>query len=273
MQKFFLMIFMCVIAFSNYAQAMTTTEYISKVEEELFGISYENQTVESRIDRIEHQIYDNIYSGTPEERLVKIEKIYPIEDFEIQQQSNNQFPEYYEEEYIDEPKAYYNNYPIVSKIEQSVYQKDFSGEDIYTRLARLEKKLYGQENNNLSLQERVENLKEVLPKRERISVANALDDFSVNDGYYDAPSILNQLEKESFSKTFDNDDAEKRLSRLENFYFGQTSKGQSLDDRLTRLASVVMSESNSNEYSGIDKKAQWAEILLNILVVGLGFLL
>ena len=278
MQKIFLILFFLILCFSAPVYAMSQTEYVSALENRLFGVTYDNQNINNRIDRIEKQIYDNVYAGTPEERLSKIDKIYPQSDFEYQPQTSNEYS--YGDEYYEEAPAQadYNNYPIVSKIEQTIYQKDYSGEDIYKRLSRLEKELYGQEKTNLSLQERVENLKSVLPKKERRMAGNRFEfsgfGFGSNssDGsYYDSGSAISELEKGTFRKTFEFDDTDKRLNRLEHYYFGQTSEGQSDDDRITRLASVLMSEKNSN--SNMMKNAQLAEILMNLLIIGLGFLL
>ena len=278
MQRFFLIFFVFITFFSAPVFAMTQTEYVCALENRLFGVTYDNQNIDSRIDRIEKQIYDNIYAGTPEERLSKIDKIYPQSEFEYQPQ-NQQYSDYEDTSYQEEPsQADYNNYPVVSKIEQAIYQKDYSGEDIYKRLSRIETELYGQEKTNLSLQERVENLKRVLPKKER-KIAKKGYEFSgfgfgtdASDGsYYESSSAISEIERGTFKKTFEFDDVNKRLNRLEHYYFGQTSEGQSDDDRITRLASVLMSEKNSD--SNMIRNAQWAEILMNLLIIGLGFLL
>ena len=276
MQKIFLFIFLFIFFLANQAFSMSTAEYISALENRLFGNTYEAQSIDMRIDRIEKQIYDNVYSGTPEDRLSKIDKIYPQSDFEYFKKP--QRDTYYEESYYTEemPEADYNNYPIVSKIEQTIYNKDYSGEDIYKRLSRLEKELYGQEKTELSLQERVENLKTVLPKKDGGFAQNGFEFKGFNFGkgsngsYFDTDRAISELEKNAFKKTFEYDDTNRRLGRLEHYYFGQTSDGQSDDDRITRLASVAMSEKNSNFSM---KNAQWAELLMNLLIIGLGFLL
>ncbi|MCR4880942.1 MAG: hypothetical protein K6A44_03205 [bacterium] len=253
---------------------MTSAEYVSALENKLFGVTYEGQNIDNRIDRIEKQIYDNVYAGTPEVRLSKIDKIYPQSDFE--RTTNNNQSYYNNQEYYEEiPEADYNNYPIVSKIERTIYQKDYSGEDIYKRLSRLENELYGSEKSNLTLQERVENLKSVLPKKERHSVASnfSYDKIDNGGGYFDTDKAITALEKGAFRKTFELDDDERRLSRLEHYYFGQTSAGQPADDRITRLATVATADKESNSALSAMKNAQWAEILMNLLIIGLGFIL
>ena len=140
MHKIFLALILSVIFFSSPSFPMTTIEYVSSLENRLFGATYDEQNIDSRIDRIEKQIYDNVYSGSAKERLSKIEKIYPAEEFEKNKQTKDQ--NYYVQEYQEEYQpADYNNYPVVSRIEKTIYQKDYSGEDIYKRLARRELKI------------------------------------------------------------------------------------------------------------------------------------
>lgn len=298
MQKIFFIIVFCTFCVSNLANAMTTNEYVAALEQKLFGVTYLNQSLSNRIDRIEKQIYDNNYSGTPEERLSKIDKIYPKSEFETGKISiakdantlNLQNDKWYTQNYPEiEEKADYNNYPIVSQIEQSIYKTNFQGEDIYKRLARLEKELYGNVKTNESLQQRVENLKSVLPKKHysRFAPQNiGFEDFglkvpsdykvsSANNNFqnsFDTSAAMRELEIETFNKSYDNELLSKRLERLENFYFGSISMGQSEEYRINRLASVIMNN-KTNGYLQMPKGAQWAGILMNLLVIGLGLLL
>ena len=287
MRIFIILISFCIFFISNAANALSTTEYVKALEQKLFGMTYENQTLEERVNRIEKQIYDNNYSGNPEERLNKIDKIYPKSEFEIgtiQHPQNlaeyNSEDEWYTQDY-PEPSNY-NNYPIISEIEMSIYKKDFKGEDIYNRLARLETELYGSVKNDLSLQERVESLKSVLPKKhyERFAPKNfGLDGFGIKqptEYMADTPDVnllINELEMETFHKTYSHENMQKRIDRLEKFYLGGISYGESDTERLRKIASITMNSTNMNDYFPPSKGSQWAGILMNLLMIGLGFLL
>ncbi len=274
------------------AMSMTTNEYISALEQKLFGTTYENQSATARIDRIEMQIYDNSYSGSNEERLSKIDKIYPKSEFKMGQAQMAIAPtstDWYSQDYPEpEEKADYNNYPIVTEIEQSIYKKNFQGEDIYKRLSRLEQELYGNVKSEQSLQERVETLKSVLPKKHynRFAAQNmGFEDFGMNtptdylaksydnENYFNSNSIINELELETFNRSYAQEDMSRRIERLEHFYFGGVSMGQNEQDRINKLASVVFSAKNMSPYSQLSKGGQWAGILMNLLMIGLGFLL
>jgi len=171
----------------------------------------------------------------------------------------------------------------VSEIEENIYQKNYQGEDIYKRLARLENELYGSIKNEQSLQERVENLKSTLPPKQnsRFTAKNLgfrdfgltpPQDYSVSTSS-DSDIVVRELELETFNRSFDNESTKKRIERLENYYFGGISMGQTEEDRVMKLASVVMNSKNMQNYFPQPKGSQWAGILMNLLVFGLGFLL
>ena len=137
------------------------------------------------------------------------------------------------------------------------------------------------------MQNRVEALKSVLPKKHYNRFAaqdfgfknfglNTPSDYNMtpnNNEYFDDNLIVRKLERETFNKSYDNDQLERRLDRLESFYFGGISAGQDKDDRINRLASVVLNGKMRDTGMQIPRGAQWAGILMNLLVIGLGFLL
>lgn len=280
---YFLTIFFLFLISPVYA--MSNSEYVSAIEKKLFGTTFENQSMNERVDRIEMQIYDNHYSGKPEERLDKIDKIYPRAEFETgkAQHPKDLFKDssYNDMQDYNEP-AKYNDYPIVSEIEQSMYKKDYKGEDIYKRLSRLETELYGNTKEDMSLQERVENLKTVLPKKTPSRTSNRFDfnnfdipnqNYSYTSDSFNNSALVSEIERETFNKTYSNESINKRIARLEQYYFGNVYMGQSQDERISRIASVTNSSQGMREYFPSSKGAQWAGILMNLLMIGLGFLL
>lgn len=287
MRKILIITTFCFVFICNNTFAMTTNEYITYLEEKLFGANFSNQTISERIDRIEMQIYDNNYAGSTEERLAKIEKIYPKEELETQSPNSQNYYEenWYKQNYPEEETSNYNNYPIINQIEEKIYKRNYQGEDIYSRLARLEQELYGNIKNDQTLQDRVESLKSVLPNKHynRFSAQNVgLDDFGLNtpseyqktsNVYFDKQSIVEELELETFNKSFEREHLSKRLDRLENYYFGNISMNSNDSDRINRLATVIMNKNGMNNYPRMPKGAQWAGILMNLLMIGLGFLL
>ena len=291
MRKIFILTIFSIFLFVNFAQAMSTEDYVSALEQKLFGMNYPTESLDERVDRIEMQIYNNSYNGSAQERLIKIDKIYPKDElYNSSQNPINQPQQYqasdnwYSEDYptSNEPAAY-NNYPIISEIEESMYQKNYQGEDIYKRLGRLEKELYGNVKSEQSLHERVDNLRHILPKKhynkytaqnmgfENFGLKQPVDYVTPNS--YNPELIVKELELETFNRSYEHESPSKRIERLENYYFGSISMGQSDEDRVNRLASVIMNTKNMEDYFPQPKGAQWAGILMNLLVFGLGFLL
>ena len=278
MQKILIIITCLVFIISNTAYSMTTKEYVNALETKLFGTTFPKQTLEERVDRIEMKIYDNCYSGSAEERLLKIDKIYPKEEFETGKITQTVPQTYSQEDLQIEEPADYNSYPIVSKIEENIFKQNYSGEDIYKRLARLEQELYGNVKSSESLEARVERLRSILPEKKPNYFASRGSGSSaasyMQNSENNSSDILSELEKETFNKVYKKDSTSKRIERLENYYYGGVSMGQNENDRLLKLATVVMSSRGMKDYyPQTSKGAQWAEILMNILIVGLGLLM
>lgn len=288
MHRILIIITLFVFVISNTAYSMTTKDYVNALENKLFGTTFPNQTLDERVDRIEMQIYDNSYSGSAEERLTKIDKIYPKSEFEtgkITQMKPPTTQNYSQNDMQIEEPADYNNYPIVSQIEENIFKQNYSGEDIYKRLARLEKELYGNIKSDESLENRVERLRNVLPDKKQncftaqntgLNKTTSIPPASyMQNSEYNVSDILSELEIETFNKSYKKDLISKRIERLENYYYGGISMGQNENDRLLKLATVVMSSRGMKDYytSSSGRGAQWAEILMNILIVGLGLLM
>ena len=263
--------------------AFATEEYVSGLENKLFGKNYANENYTQRVDRIEREIYGKNYIGNSEERLEKIYKIYPQEEIlNIKSYSNNT---YYQNENVPEEYNEYNDYPIVTMLEEQTLLKSYKNEDIYKRLDRLEQKIYGNTQNNLSLNERVENLK----SRIKITKNNNIDKdsyYTDNNNYYNneansrISNILKEMEYETFSHAFPSDNSNTRINRLEKYYFGTYQDNMPEKQRLTKLAKVITKKYDSNNYSKsysdmtrIERNAQWAELIMNLLIIGLGLIL
>ena len=101
---------------------------------------------------------------------------------------------------LGEENYTYNNYPMITKIEQNIFQQTFEGEDIYQRLSRLERSLYKKSFDNEALSDRVD----------RLSAQANISDF---------PAFLiadiERLERQNLSRTYPEESPESRLERIE----------------------------------------------------------
>lgn len=121
----------------------------------------------------------------------------------------------------------YNNYPMVTKIEQNIFHKSYDNEDIYERLSRLEQSIYHQTYENDALADRVDRLS----KHANISDFPA---FLVGD--------IERLERQHLSKTYSNESPEQRLERVEYQLLGATQSGD-YEDRIENLKALAQRNS------------------------------
>ena len=104
-----------------------------------------------------------------------------------------------------------NDYPKISLLEQSLYNRTYETDNIYKRLNRLEQKIFRKTFPNMSLANRVEKLSNAFAKK----------NLNTNISKFD----LTQLEKQYFGQSFKNDSVEDRISRLEQNIFGTIQTG------------------------------------------------
>lgn len=155
---------------------------LSRMEKSLFGVDYNTQPDDARLKRIEKVVYGQTSSNPIQQRVSKLsndlsadligQEIKPKKDTFTEDDDNNT------KEVI--PKADASvNYPIVDKLEQKAFNKEFKTTDINQRLSKLEQRVFNKTYND-DLNSRVERLKAaIMPQH----VANAEDDDD-NTGNY-----------------------------------------------------------------------------------------
>ena len=128
---------------------------------------------------------------------------------------------------LGEENYTYNNYPMITKIEQNIFQQTFEGEDIYQRLSRLERSLYKKSFDNEALSDRVD----------RLSAQANISDF---------PAFLiadiERLERQNLSRTYPEESPESRLERIEYQLLGAAQSGD-YEERVHRLQTISQKKS------------------------------
>lgn len=188
-------IIVCLVAFlalvlsSTYAATTVPTQQIKSIqslEDALFAVHYDQDSVEARLSRLEQTIYGQTQTGSVDTRLAKLQKVLspnslgplsptakPVESTPPQQQpvatSKKPTPKATATN-TAKPESTANNippsqdatdYPTVTQMEQKVFGKVFVQEDITQRLGRLEKQVFKNAQNG-SLADRVDNLRLVV---------------------------------------------------------------------------------------------------------------
>ena len=257
-----------IILFSNtsFAQSKTSQE-LSRIENNLFGIEYTKQSDNERLSRIEERVYGESKQGSIKSRLSALsedavtnligQEITPKRDtfddeeenFEQQKLAQSQTEEYVEP---DNPKI---DYPVVDTFEEQIFGTTYKNLDINKRLAKLEKEVFKKTYED-TLSERVERLKEKVaynPRKNELEEQNYY--YNEQDNYF-APDSLAQNYNDAYFHSQKGDDIDKKiadrdfrskLNKLEKNVLKQSFTGDSIDNRLSRLESSIFNSNFSKD--------------------------
>lgn len=251
------------------APALPLTNHLSKIENDLWGFEYSNDTENDRISRIEKSVFGQANTADTIEK--RIEKINSALGIESQKEAQSSVGELMQEE-VDGV-----NYPQIDQLELRLFSKVYDKENIYKRLERLEKKIFGSPQEG-DLASRTDKLKGYLnidttPKtvysREDTmqsyqNPSRAYDGYSEYDSYNSDISIqISGLENSLFGKTFSQDPISLRLNRLERKIF---QRDFSTDDDLLRMQRLqaAASAKRTAKYYDMNKAQKFTSTGLQI---------
>ena len=271
-------IILCIILSVNTGYAGQYTATLDKIENEIFGFQYGNESDETRLSRIEESVYGQAVGGATQDRIAKLTK--DLSANEIGKEIAPKEDTFMDEtgDYADEqPVAQGPNvdYPAVNELEMQVFNKEFKNQDISVRLSKLEQQTFGKTYND-DLSTRVDRLKaEIKPSslmdNEIAQSSNGFYDDEVvelDKNYhldrYEPPSFdydaynarhsspkrtnLASIEKSMFKQAYNNDDMNNRLSRIESGMFGTTFENDAQQDRINRIASAYSAQKTAGTY-------------------------
>lgn len=139
---------------------------LSKIENDLYGFEYTNDTSQNRVERLEKTIYGKSSTGDINKRIKKLSadisadviglEIPPVEDT-FNEENNRD----------DIAKADSTvNYPVVDEIEQKLFNKTYKERDFHTRIVTIERKLFNKIYDVDDYSTRMDRIKaEVMPER------------------------------------------------------------------------------------------------------------
>ena len=271
-------IIFCILLTVNTGYAGQYTATLDKIENEIFGFQYGNESDETRLSRIEESVYGQAVGGATQDRIAKLTK--DLSANEIGKEIAPKEDTFMDEtgDYADEqPVAQGPNvdYPAVNELEMQVFNKEFKNQDISVRLSNLEQQTFGKTYND-DLSTRVDRLKaEIKPSslmdNEIAQSSNGFYDDEVvelDKNYhldrYEPPSFdydaynarhsspkrtnLAGIEKSMFKQAYNNDDMNNRLSRIESGMFGTTFENDAQQDRINRIASAYSAQKTAGTY-------------------------
>lgn len=275
MQQKIISIILFLTLMTNCAFAQSkNSKTLSRIENNLFGIEYTDNTDTERVSRIEKLVYGEAKDGSIKLRLENLSKdiatnqmgqeIEPKEDtFADEDNSYSQKTlaqsnqdDYYEP---DNPKI---EYPAVNELEEQIFGKTYKNLDINTRLSNLEKETFRKTYQD-ALSDRVERLKSKNPTSKNNSI-NVPQDYYPQDNYYTqddnyfSPQTLAQNNdtnnfnpKQSTQTEFSDKTLNSKLKKLEKTIFKQNFANDSPDTRLSRLETAIFNTNFSSDSNSV----------------------
>lgn len=245
---------------------------ISRVELELFGVSFSNKENSARLSAIEKDLYGvDFAKNSINKRLEKIKKDLGHTTIVAQKNTNSgsviPSPKNPSSSVQTQKEQGEAEYPMVDKLEATVFKTVYKSDSIYKRLSRLEQKVFGTVNQTSALTDRVSALNKVVKiPNEQFAQANInktprtslqdysrtmtteqrqLGKYSTNRNYDFEIGIL---EQKVFGQTYNGANVEQRLSNLENKLFKREFETDDFSSRIERLSSVLVAQSTSHNY-------------------------
>ena len=144
-----------------FAAINTQNSTISKIENDIYGFEYKNDSSKTRVERLEKTIYGQTSTGDINKRIKKLSgdisadviglEIDPVEDT------------FAEADKVAEDSSV--NYPIVDEIEKKIFNETHKNMDFHTRIVTIEKKLFGKVYDIDDYSTRMDRIKaEVMPE-------------------------------------------------------------------------------------------------------------
>jgi len=204
---------------------------ISKIETSIWGFSYKKDSVLKRLARIEKNVSGSENTTLSEkERIKKINEAMGFENYE------DSIKQAYE---LDQTEVSGISYPQIDTLEAQLFSNTYEKENIYKRLDRLEKKLFGSTQTG-DLAQRTDRLKAYIKK----------DTIAQNPNYYTQKPYRTTPDVESYmgsQKRYDDSDIYIQLSGLEAAMFSQTYSQDPVGLRLNRLERKIFQRDFSSD--------------------------
>lgn len=273
MKKFlaiFLM-FLYIFIFTGFnVEAVTqkSDSLITKIENDIYGFDYSNDSAQNRISRLEKTVYGKSSNGDFNKRIKKLSgdisadviglEIEPTED------------SFKEDEAIADSSV---NYPIVDEIEQKIFNQTYKNRDFHSRIVAIERKIFGKIYDVDDYSTRMDRIKaKIMP--ETIAKNSYNDDFR-SQSYYDNDTLtsndLSGLSGNRFKMPFgqknytrpyanygdmtggsamlpSNPNLNDELAQLEYETFGTEFSNEDTALRIKRLNSVSKAKKSASKY-------------------------
>jgi len=225
---------------------------LSKMEQQIWGFEYSKDDTTRRLSRIENNVFGTVSKGTNETRIKKLNEALGFESYE------DSLKQAYE---IDTTEVAGVNYPQIDTLEYQIFLTTYEKENIYKRLDRLEKKLFGSTQDG-NLASRTDRLKAYVKKdtiaqnpsyhiERPYQTTQDIEQYMGSQNRYENSDIYIQLaglESTLFMKTYSQDPVGLRLNRLERKIFQRDFSSDDDNLRIQRLQAAASAQQTAKLY-------------------------
>lgn len=219
---FFVLIFGAITVYAD----VDISPQLSKIESELWGIEYESEAPEDRLNRIEREIFGaNSPNLNLEKRVDKISKSMGLETIDDAKKAASDL-------YVMEKAGQGAEYPIVDELETTLLGSVYKTDDINTRLERLENSIFGAKQTG-DLSERTD----------------AIRRYASGGNYRNSANSGGSSLYQTYNPTYNPESAETKmqLSALENMIYGTDYSADPVNVRLSRLEAKIFQRDFSDD--------------------------
>ena len=254
----------------NATTAENSTSIITKIENNIYGFDYSNDSSQNRISRLEKTVYGKASSGDINKRLKRLSADISADVIGLEiEPSEDTFKE---DEAIADSSV---NYPIVDEIEQKIFNQTYKNRDFHSRIVAIERKIFGKIYDVDDYSTRMDRIKsKVMPET---IAKNSFENDYTNQNYYDNNTLtsndLSGIGKNRFRMPFgqknysrpyanygdfgdltgsaaplSNPNLNEELSQLEYETFGTEFSNEDTGTRIKRLNSVNKAKKSASKY-------------------------
>ncbi len=265
------LMFLYIFIFTGFnVEAVTqkSDSLITKIENDIYGFDYSNDSAQNRISRLEKTVYGKSSNGDINKRIKKLSADISADVIGLEIEPTDD--SFKEDEAIADSSV---NYPIVDEIEQKIFNQTYKNRDFHSRIVAIERKIFGKIYDVDDYSTRMDRIKaKIMP--ETIAKNSYNDDFR-SQSYYDNDTLtsndLSGLSGNRFKMPFgqknytrpyanygdmtggsamlpSNPNLNDELAQLEYETFGTEFSNEDTASRIKRLNSVSKAKKSASKY-------------------------
>lgn len=266
---FLLCIYLNVGIIPIYATVERSESIITKIENDIYGFDYSNDSSQNRVSRLEKSVYGKTSTGDINKRIKRLSADISADVIGLEiEPTEDTFKE--NEETVADSSV---NYPIVDEIEQKIFNQTYKQRDFHSRIVAIERKIFGKIYDVDDYSTRMDRIKaKVMPNT---IAKSGFDNDYTNQSYYDNDALttndLSALGRNRFSMPFGqknysrpyanygdmtggaatlpaNPNLNDELAQLEYETFGTEFSNEDTATRVKRLNSVSKAKKSASKY-------------------------